>query len=157
MTIEKRVITLLTNAQKTLATAESCTGGLLSNVLTNVSGSSKVFQLGVVTYADEIKSKVLKVPAKLIKKHGAVSRPVAIAMANQVRRLSQTDFGIGITGIAGPTGATKNKPVGLVFIAVSGRQNTSCSKNLFKGNRLQVKNQSVQKALSMLIKKIRSL
>ncbi|MBF0485771.1 MAG: nicotinamide-nucleotide amidohydrolase family protein [Candidatus Omnitrophica bacterium] len=136
--------------RKTLATAESCTGGLVAHTLTNIPGSSDFFMAGIVSYANTSKTQLLGVSPLLIKKHGAVSAVVAKAMAEGVRKRIKTDFGIGITGIAGPTGGTPKKPVGLVFIAVAASPRTVVKKFIFKGTRLQVKQKAVQKTFFIL-------
>ena len=140
----------LLKCRKTISIAESCTGGLLSTLLTELSGSSKYFYLGLVTYSNIAKSKILGVPGRVIAKSGAVSAPVARLMAEKVRNLAKTDLGIGITGIAGPTGGTSNKPVGTVFIAVADRNNTICNKFSFKGTRSNIRRKSALSALKML-------
>lgn len=151
MPLETKIAKLLTKSKKTLSTAESCTGGLLADRLTNVPGSSNFFNLGVVTYANQAKSKLLKISPKTIQKHGAVSKQVALAMAKGVRKILHSDFGIGITGIAGPSGATKNKPVGLVYIAISSKNKSICVKSIFKGTRTSVKSQAATKTLKLLL------
>lgn len=150
MSIEKRIARLLTKNQKTLSLAESCSGGLVSHRLTNIPGSSKFFRLGVIAYRNQAKVKILHVPSSLLKKYGAVSEAVACGMAEGVRRLGQSDFGIGISGIAGPGGGSRQKPVGLVFIAVAAKTKTVSEKFLFKGNRLSVKKQAATQALKIL-------
>jgi len=148
--LEEVVGNLLRNNNKSLATAESCTGGLLGNRITNVSGSSDYFLLGVVAYSNKAKVRLLDIPMRLIDEHGAVSLEVAQAMAAGVREKSQTDLGLGITGIAGPTGGTPEKPVGLVYVALNSEKGSEVTKNLFLGNREAVKFQSTQRALDMI-------
>jgi len=150
-TYQKKVKILLPK-NTSIAIAESCTGGLLANTLTNISGASSFFWLGIIAYDNRAKTKLLKIPTALIVKHGAVSRPVAALMAKNVRQLLDTDLGIGITGIAGPTGGSKLKPVGLVYIAVASRRRTRTHAFHFKGSRLAVKKQAVQEAIDLLIK-----
>ncbi len=123
-TIERLIGRLLTTRKETVAVAESCTGGLIAHLLTNVPGSSAYFERGVVTYSNRSKSELLGVPAALLKKNGAVSAEVAIAMAEGIRKSAKTTYGIGVTGIAGPSGATEGKPVGTVHIAVAGPKET---------------------------------
>ena len=120
----------------------------MAHTLTNIPGSSAWFKGGIIAYANEAKTSLLGVPAALIKTHGAVSAPVAIAMAKGARLRLKTDFAIATTGIAGPTGATPQKPVGLVFIALSSAQGTTVKKYIFKGTRLNIKKQAVTKAIS---------
>lgn len=150
MRIEEKVSQSLINKKKTLAIAESCTGGLLSNRFTNIPGSSNFLKLGIIAYSNEAKITLLKIPEILIQKNGAVSQQVAIAMAQNVRKILNTDFGIGITGIAGPTGGTKKKPLGLTYIAVNTELETLCLKCLFPGNRTSVKSQAATQTLRLL-------
>ena len=150
MRIEEKVAQLLINTKKTLAIAESCTGGSLTNRLTNIPGSSNFLKCALVTYSNEAKIKLLKVPETTIRQYGAVSTQVAISMAQQVRKSLKTDFGIGITGIAGPTGGTKAKPVGLTFITVSTGVETLCLECRFEGARTSIKTQAATQALRLL-------
>jgi len=144
--IHKRLI----KSSRTLATAESCTAGLLSFLLTRLSASSQYFILGVIVYSNQAKENILKIPASIIRKKGTVSKEVALLMARNIRRLANTDLGIALTGIAGPTGALPSKPIGTVFIAVSTKNKTVCKKFIFKGNRNSVRKQSALKALQLL-------
>lgn len=141
---------LLIKTKRTLAVAESCTGGLLSSILTNRSGSSEFFIMGAVVYSNFSKHLLLKIPLSLINKHGAVSRPVAVALAQNIRKIAKTDYGIGITGIAGPTGGTIAKPVGTVFISVSSKAKLICRKFQFKGTRSSIRSQAALSALKLL-------
>jgi len=150
MRLEEKVAQQFIQAQKTLSLAESCTGGLIGDQLTNMAGASAFFLLGIVAYDNAAKTKILKVSPTLFKKHGAVSQPVAAAMAQGVRKILKTDVGLGITGIAGPSGGSKDKPVGLVFIAICNQQKTIVKRFLFKGNRLAIKKLACQTALKML-------
>ena len=152
MRLEEKVFEKFTKNRRTLAIAESCTGGLIGSRLTDIPGASAFFLLGIIAYDYAAKTKLLGVPSALLKKHGAVSREVASYMAQGVRTILNTDYGLGVTGIAGPGGATKTKPVGLVFIAVSTEEKTIVKKCLFKGSRLAVKKQAAQTALKMLAK-----
>jgi PncC family amidohydrolase len=136
--------------KKTIAAAESCSGGRLSSLLTSQAGSSKYFLLGVVAYSNAAKENILKVPRALLLKHGAVSKAVAETMANNIRKISRADFAIAITGIAGPGGATPNKPKGTVLIALASREKKSCVKFIFKGNRNSIQRQSALKSLQLL-------
>lgn len=122
--IEQQVSQMLRERGMTIATAESCTGGLIAKSLTDLAGASEVFGFGTVTYANEAKTKLLGVPADMLEQKGAVSPEVAKAMAEGVRRLSGADIGLGITGIAGPDGGTEEKPVGLVYVGVAGENGT---------------------------------
>lgn len=135
---------------KTLAVAESCTGGLIGHRLTNVSGSSGYFLEGAVTYSNEAKQVHLDVDPALIEAHGAVSEQVATAMAEGIRQKSGSDFGLAVTGIAGPTGGSPDKPVGLTFIAVTGTQGTRCEQFRFHQDRVRNKERAAQAALNLL-------
>ncbi len=141
---------LLLKNKKTLAIAESCTGGLVANRITNIPGSSKYFMFGVVTYSNYSKNKILNIPLSIINKYGAVSKQVASLMAKNVRLLSSADIGIGISGILGPGGSTKAKPVGLVYIAVSSKECSLCNKFNFLGDRLILKQKISQAALNLI-------
>ena len=140
----------LLKTQKTIAVAESCTGGLLSQLLTSNAGSSDYFMFGAVTYSNRSKETVLGIPRGTIEKNGAVSKIVAQKMARAVRRLAKTDFGVGITGIAGPSGGTAVKPVGTVFIAIDAKNKKVCEKFIFQGNRQSIRQQAALKALGLL-------
>ena len=150
MRLEQKVFKKFTQRGQTLAIAESCTGGLIGDRLTNIAGASAFFLLGIIAYDNAAKTKILGVPSAFLKKHGTVSSTVASAMAQGVRKILKTDYGLSVTGIAGPGGGSKNKPVGLVFITVSTKQKTIVKKFLFKGTRLAIKNQAAQTALKML-------
>ncbi len=130
----KNVVQLLKAAGKTAASAESCTGGLLSGAITSAPGASDVFGFGVCTYANEAKEKLLGVKAETLEKYGAVSEQTAIEMAAGVRMLSGADFGISTTGVAGPGGGTPDKPVGTVWIGISTAERTFALKNVFDGS-----------------------
>jgi len=149
-TMEEAVGILLSEKHKTLTIAESCTGGLISDRITDVPGSSDYFQGTVIAYSNKIKVNLLGVSEEDLNRHGAVSSPVAIQMAQGVRKLLKTDYGLGVTGIAGPTGATPQKPVGLVYIAVSSEDNTYSKEFRFLGDRTVVKRRASQMALDML-------
>lgn len=149
-TLEYAVSVLLNKYKKTIAVAESCTGGLVSDKLTNISGISQFFLEGVIVYSNKAKVDVLGVPEKLILKHGAVSSPVVKAMAEGIKTKALADIGVGITGIAGPTGATPGKPVGLVYIAIADTGRARVKKCRFRGSRIDVKNFSANTALNMI-------
>jgi len=140
--------------QVTIATAESCTGGFLAHMLTNVSGSSEYFDRGVISYSNTAKMELLGIPAQLLKNYGAVSKEVAAAMAKAIRERAQVDIGIATTGIAGPTGSTKDKPVGLVFIGVSTKDTVVVKEFLFSGDRLTNKDSTCTAALELLLKTV---
>ena len=149
-TLEEIVGGLLLKKKKTLAIAESCTGGLLADRITDVSGSSKYLRMGVVTYSNESKNRLLSVPQETIKKYGAVSKQVAALMAKNIRLLANASIGIGISGIAGPTGGSKKKPVGLIYIALSTKKNTICKEFRFLGQRNIIKHKATQAALDLI-------
>ena len=144
----------LTVGGYTVATAESCTGGLLAERLTEVPGSSKYFIEGVVSYANDAKTRTLGVESMLLMEHGAVSAPVAEAMAAGIRKRADTDFGLAITGIAGPSGGTEEKPVGTVFIAISSEAGTESKKLKFPGDRHLIRWRASQAALEMLRRRL---
>ncbi|MGR3219479.1 MAG: competence/damage-inducible protein A [Candidatus Anammoxibacter sp.] len=148
--LEDAVFDLLKRHSLTIALAESCTGGLIASLLTNVSGISEFFAEGVVAYSNETKVRVLGVPEELLERHGAVSAQVASSMASGVRKHAGSDIGVGITGIAGPTGATKDKPIGLVYIAVDIKGAVDVKKHIFAGSRVDIKNRAAHTAINML-------
>ena len=149
-TLEAAVGKLLAERGLTVTTGESCTGGLIANRLTDVSGSSVYFLGGAITYSDEEKTRQLGVPPELIREHGAVSEPVAEAMARGARERSGADVALAATGIAGPTGGTDEKPVGLVWIALALEDDILCERHHFHGTRDQIKWRTSQAALNML-------
>lgn len=151
MLLEKKVAAELLKKDKKVAIAESCTGGLVCQRLTALAGSSSYFVAGIVAYSNLAKSKILKVPSQIIQANGAVSTLVAEKMAQGVRDLFQTDFGISITGIAGPSGGSKTKPVGLTYIAVSTKEETLCIECVFPGTRAEVRKQAATQALNLLL------
>jgi len=149
-TIEGVVALKLKAKGLTVAVAESCTGGLIGQRLTSLSGSSAYFERGVVTYSDRAKVDLLKVPESLIRQNGSVSAEVAQAMAEGVREQSGTDLGLAVTGIAGPSGGTKEKPVGLVFLALADKKTSVCRQHLFSGDREGIRFRASQAALDLL-------
>ncbi|MDX1922495.1 MAG: CinA family protein [Alphaproteobacteria bacterium] len=146
-----RVVELFIEKKLTLALAESCTGGLIAGCITAISGSSAVLERGFVTYSNASKIQEVAVPAELIIKHGAVSAEVAIAMAIGARKVANTNVGLSVTGIAGPTGGSPDKPVGLVFLALATESHVDVRRFQFSGDRDEVRRQAVVKALSMLV------
>lgn len=153
-TLEGAVAKLLIKRNKTIAIAESCTGGLLSSRLTDISGSSKYFIMGLIAYSNEIKENILCVDPKILKKYGAVSKQVASQMAVGIKLLAGTDIGVGITGIAGPTGGTKSKPVGLVYIALAICDKLLVRELRFRGSREDIKLQTSQVTLNLIRKNV---
>ena len=132
--------------------AESCTGGMLSSTITSVSGSSKIFNLGLVTYSNKVKIDILKVPKEIINKYGAVSKECCLSMVKNISKISKSNISISITGIAGPNGGTKLKPVGLVYIGIKKGKNISVQKNLFKSkNRISIQKATTTKVLKTVL------
>lgn len=148
--LEQIVSYLLQMRGMTLAVAESCTGGLLAQRITSLSGSSRYFLGGAVVYSNELKTQFANVPKALIGKHGAVSREVAKALAEGIRQRCVSSFGIGITGVAGPTGGTEQKPVGLVYVALAGEEGTQVVERNFPGDRKRIRWFATQQALEMV-------
>ena len=149
----KSLIKLLTRKKLKISVAESCTGGLLASTITSVSGASKVFNLGLVTYSNQAKIKVLKVNKNIIKKYGAVSYECCYAMVNNLSKISKANINVSITGIAGPKGGTKQKPVGLVYIGVKKGNKTQINKCLFKSKkRSLIQKSTVNKALKLVLR-----
>lgn len=147
--LEEETGKILKEKKLRISTAESCTGGVLANRITNVSGSSDYFERGFVTYSVKAKEENLGVPPEIIEKFGVVSNETAVAMAEGVKNVSRVDIGIGITGIAGPSGGSKEKPVGTVCIGISGKK-TVVKTFHFKGSRTEIKNNAADEALRML-------
>lgn len=141
---------LLRSKGLTISVAESCTGGRLGDMLTDVPGSSDYFLGGIISYGNDAKVRLLGVDSVTLNAKGAVSEEVAIQMAAGARTKLGADIGIGITGIAGPAGGTPAKPVGLVYVAVNFRGSSECSRNVFRGSRSSIKDQSARKAMEML-------
>lgn len=149
-TYARHVGKLLQERHLTLVAAESCTGGLLATRITDIAGSSAYFLGGVVAYSNAMKERLLGVPAATLQRYGAVSPETAIAMARGVRRLLRADLALSTTGIAGPTGGTPEKPVGLVYIALASELGEACKEFRWDGNRKQNREQSVRAALDWL-------
>ncbi len=156
MSLNKKIIFLLKKKKFKLAIAESCTGGLLAYAITSVSGSSKVFDMSLVTYSNQAKTKILKIPKQIIKKYGAVSVQCCLAMVNKLNKVSRANVCISVTGIAGPKGGSKKKPVGLVYIGIRVGKKVFVNKCNFKNNgRAFIQKQTVKKSLNLLIKSIK--
>ena len=137
------------NKNLTITTSESCTGGMISSAIVHVNGSSKMFKSSVIVYSNEMKSKMLNIPYDLIIKNGAVSEIVASNMAEKSLKLSRADLSIAVTGIAGPTGGSASKPVGLVWIAIGTKNKIVTKKYVFNGNRLKVRQRTTYEALKL--------
>ena len=151
-TLSLKIVKLLSKKKLTVSFAESCTGGLLASSITSVSGSSKVFSMGLVTYSNKAKTKLLKVTKKTISKYGAVSYETCLSMVKNLSKISKSNISISITGIAGPNGGTKEKPVGLVYIGLKKGSKTIIKKNLFKNKkRVSIQKSTVTQALKMIL------
>ena len=152
--LEERVGESLRESGGTVATAESCSGGLISHLITNVPGSSAYFMGGAVTYSNEAKVHVLGVDERSLEEHGAVSEQVAREMAEGAQERFAADYAVACTGVAGPTGGTKDKPVGTVYIAVAAPGGTRVDRCHFEGNRERIKQQTADRALTLLLESI---
>ena len=149
----KSLIKLLIRKKIKISVVESCTGGLLASAITSISGASKIFNLGLITYSNQAKIKILKVNKNIIKRFGAVSYECCYAMVNNLSRISKTNINVSITGIAGPRGGTKNKPVGLVFIGLKKGNKIQIIKCLFKSKkRSLIQKATVKKALNLVLR-----
>ena len=156
MSLQKKIVSLLKRKKLKISLAESCTGGMLSSTITSVSGSSKVFTMGLVTYSNQSKTSILKVPQKIIKKYGAVSVQCCLAMVNNLAKISKSKVCVSITGIAGPKGGSNQKPVGLVYIGIRAGKKVVVNKCNFKNNgRIFIQKQTVKKTLNLLIQFIK--
>jgi PncC family amidohydrolase len=153
-TLNRRMAELLLKKKQTLGVAESCTGGLLSATITARPGASRYFDGAVVSYSNSVKTKTLGVPTRLLIKHGAVSKAVALAMARGARKRLKCHWSIAVTGVAGPGGGTEQKPVGLVHFGFAGPGLLRADRRIFKGSRRQIQKKSVEFALKALIKEL---
>ena len=150
--LSRNIIKKLSKKKLKISFAESCTGGLLSSVITSVNGSSKVFNLGLVTYSNQSKIKVLKVSKKIIRKYGSASEQVCKAMAKNVSKIGKTNMSVSVTGIAGPNGGTRKKPVGLVYVGIKKDNKISIKKYLFKNKgRSYIQKATVNKCLGLIL------
>jgi len=150
--LSQKIIRLLRKKRLKVSFAESCTGGLLSSSITSISGSSKVFTLGLITYSNNAKINILKVPKKIIIKHGAVSYETCLSMVKNLNKISKTNISVSITGVAGPKGGTKQKPVGLVYVGIKKGNKTLVKKYLFKNKkRNSIQKTTVNKALNLIL------
>ena len=150
--LSRNIIKKLSKKKLKISFAESCTGGLLSSAITSVSGSSKVFNLGLVAYSNQSKIKVLKVAKKIIRKYGAASEQVCKAMAKNVSKIGKTNMSVSVTGIAGPNGGTRKKPVGLVYVGIKKGNKISIKKYLFKNKgRSYIQKATVNKCLGLIL------
>ena len=150
--LANKLVKKLIRKKLKISFAESCTGGLLSSIITSISGSSKVFNLGLVTYSNKAKVDILKVPKKIINKYGAVSSECCLSMVKNLSKISRANISVSITGIAGPNGGNKLKPVGLVYIGIKKGNKISIQKNLFKSkNRISIQKSTTLKVLKTLL------
>ena len=149
----KSLVKILIKKKLKIAFAESCTGGLLASSITSISGASKIFNLGLITYSNQAKIKFLKVNKNIIKKYGAVSHECCLAMVNNLSKISKANINVSITGIAGPKGGTKQKPVGLVYIGIKKGNKTQINKCFFRSNkRSSIQKATVKKALNLILR-----
>ena len=150
--LSQKIIKLLKKKRLKLSVVESCTGGMLSGAITSVSGSSKVFTMGLITYSNQSKNLLLKVPKQIIKKHGAVSVQCCFSMVNNLSKISKSNIAVSITGIAGPSGGTKQKPVGLVYIGIKRANKVKINRYLFKNKgRSNIQKAAVKKSLELIL------
>ena len=150
--LANKLVKKLIQKKLKISFAESCTGGMLSSTITSISGSSKVFDLGLVTYSNKAKINILKVPKKIINKYGAVSNECCLSMVKNLSKISKANISVSITGVAGPSGGTKLKPVGLVYIGVKKGNKTIVQKSIFKNkNRISIQKATTTKILKTLL------
>ena len=148
----QKVVKLLGKKNFKISFAESCTGGLLSSAITSVSGSSKVFALGLIAYSNKSKNNILKIPKKILRKYGAVSYEACLSMVRNLSKISKTEISLSITGIAGPKGGSRKKPIGLVYIGIKKRNKTLVKKHLFKNKgRFYIQKAAVNKSLDLIL------
>ena len=152
----KKIVRILTKRKLNISFAESCTGGLLSSTITSINGSSKVFTLGLVVYSNQSKIKVLKISKKIIRKYGAVSEQVCLAMAKNVAKVGKSNISISVTGVAGPNGGTRKKPVGLVYVGIKKGNKINIKKYLF-GNKSRsfIQKVTVNKGLELILRALK--
>ncbi|MAH03008.1 MAG: damage-inducible protein CinA [Candidatus Pelagibacter sp.] len=150
--LPQKIVKLLSKKNLKISFAESCTGGLLSSAITSISGSSKVFALGLVTYSNQSKNSILKISKKILRKYGAVSYESCLSMLKNLSKISKTGVSVSITGIAGPKGGSRKKPVGLVYIGIKKGNKTLVKKHLFKNKgRLYIQKTAVNKSLGIIL------
>ena len=150
--LANKLVKKLIQKKLKISFAESCTGGMLSSTITSISGSSKVFNLGLVTYSNKAKIEILKVPKKIINKHGAVSNQCCLSMVKNLSKISKANISVSITGVAGPNGGTKLKPVGLVYIGIKKGNKIVVQKNIFKNkNRISIQKATTFKVLKTVL------
>ena len=148
----KKIVNFLKRKKIRISIAESCTGGLLSSAITSVSGSSKVFNLGLVAYSNQSKTKALRIPKNIIRKYGSVSEQVCLTMVKNLSKISKTNISVSITGVAGPSGGTKIKPIGLVYVGIKKGNKIEVKKYLFKNKgRSYIQKAAVNKSLGLIL------
>ena len=154
--LAKKIVKILTKKKLTIAFAESCTGGMVSSAITDIKGSSKVFTFGMIVYSNKSKINVLKIPKNIIKKYGAVSEQVCLTMVKNVSKISKTSISLSVTGIAGPDGGTRNKPVGLVYVGIKKGNKIKVKKYLFKNrHRIYIQKTTVNKSLDLILRTLK--
>jgi PncC family amidohydrolase len=154
--LAKKIVKILTKKKLTISLTESCTGGLISSAITSINGSSKVFDLNLVVYSSKSKIDVLKIPKNIIRKYGTVSAQVCLFMVKNINKISKTNISLSVTGIAGPDGATKKKPVGLVYIGIKKDNKIKVRKYLFKNKgRTFIRKETVNKSLGLILRTLK--
>jgi len=154
MNLNNKIVLLLRKKKFKISFAESCTGGLLSSAITSVSGSSKIFSMGLVTYSNQAKSTILKIPKQIIEKHGAVSMQCCLSMVNNLSKISKSNICVSVTGISGPSGGTQKKPVGLVYVGIKKGKKVTVNKFIFKNQGRSYIQKITVKCILNLIAKI---
>ena len=156
MLLAKKIVKILTKKKLTIACAESCTGGMVSSAITGINGSSKVFILGLIVYSNKSKINVLKISQNIIKKYGGVSKQVCAAMAKNVKKIAKTNISLSVTGVAGPSGGTQKKPVGLVYIGIKKGNKIKVKRYLFKNKkRAHIRKSTVNKSLELIMRSLK--
>ncbi len=151
--LTQKIVKLLSKKKLKISFAESCTGGLLSSSITSISGSSKIFTIGLVAYSNQAKINILKVPKKIIMKYGAVSYETCLSMVKNLNKISKTNISVSVTGVAGPKGGTKQKPIGLVYIGIKKNNKVLIKKYLFKNKKRNlIQKATINKALNLILK-----
>jgi len=154
--LAKKIVKILTKKKLTIAFAESCTGGMVSSAITAINGSSKVFTFGLIVYSNKSKINVLKIPKNIIKKYGTVSAQVCLNMVKNISKIAKTNVSLSVTGIAGPGGGTKKKPVGLVYLGIKKGNKIRIKKYLFKKKgRAHIRKETVNKSLRLILRTLK--
>jgi len=156
ISLARKVVEILIRKKLTISFAESCTGGMISGAITSVSGSSRVFSLGLVVYSDKSKINLLKIPENIIQKYGAVSEKVSLIMTRNISKFSKSNISLSVTGIAGPGGGTKKKPVGLVYLGIKKGNKIKVKKYLFRNRgRVYIRKKTVNKSLELILRALK--